>query len=298
MNFEAKGIKVTIDPNEQSNQAVLDTIQEFADVAKERGLELPFVVGTVAVESTVDTERLHRNLRVESECSGQVEGALEVYESVVDQLNSVKAKKEQITIPNREESIAAFDAWFTPEKLDYVAKAMEADPELSFTLVASPNVLVTPKQLKELAKKFSENQPYPTDVWDELYDKYSALQLSGTVPEGDIKFCLIPNKFTVVLDGPVLEQRGKLAKLQTEQPFLRVPSVLEAVTFWNTLRIQGDSLASGNVFNRTYIRHFDLEERRFDDELCVPDSAVGDVGRPFLGYSDARDDDGARVAVG
>jgi len=301
MNFEAKGIKVTIDPNEQSNQAVLDTIQEFADVAKERGLELPFVVGTVAVESTVDTERLHRNLRVESECSGQVEGALEVYESVVDQLNSVKAKKEQITIPNREESIAAFDAWFTPEKLDYVAKAMEADPELSFTLVATPNVILSLKQFKDVAKKFGENQPYPTYIWDELYDKYTPAQLcSGTSYASSFLFSLIPSKLNEGMYGTVTEQRAKLEKLQRSQEtaFLKVPSPLEAVVYWNTLRAQGDRLEGTDNFDKTYIRHFDLSEQRFDGNLFVPFSCVRGNGEPNLLRSLARDGSDARVAVG
>ena len=77
-----------------------------------------------------------------------------------------------------------------------------------------------------------------------------------------------------------------------------MPSPLEAVTHWQTLRAQGDQLADNTTFDRTYIRHFDLPEQRFDDWLRVPDSCVNDGGRPYLYFSVAQYDDLARVAVG
>jgi len=193
-----------------------------------------------------------------------------------------------------------FEAWFSEDKLAYVAVAQEADPEVRFTLVATPNVLVNDKELAKAAKAFGQNQPYETYVWDLLYSRYTPEQLSGTDPSNGnaVAFSLIPSKYTPEMDGTVVEQRGKLDKLQADNPDLKVPSPLEAVTHWQTLRAQGDQLADNTTFDRTYIRHFDLPEQRFGGWLRVPGSCVSGDGKPILDYSYAQYDVRARVAVG
>ena len=298
MDFKAKGIKVTIDPNEQSNQAVLDTIQEFADVAKERGLELPFATGVTAVEATVENP----NARQETyeSISEQRVGSIMGYKSTVDAINLIRNKRPKIKTAEIHMFDTEFEEWLTEDKLDYVKAEMKADPELRFTLVATPNIPVAAQELSQVAKEFGKNQPYSTDVYSPMYDCYTPLQLSGADPGSDkaFMFSLIPNKFTADMYGTAIEQRAKLAKLQVENPFLRVPSVFEDLTFWNTLRAQGDALNSGNVFDRTYIRHFDLTEQKLDGRWFVPGSFVNGSGRPDLYYSGAQDGSSARVLVG
>jgi len=298
MDFEAKGIKVTIDPNEQSNQAVLDTIQEFTDVAKERGLELPFATGVAAVKATVENPNA-RQATYES-ISEQRAGSFKGYESIVEAINLTRNKRTKIKTAEMHMFDSELKEWLTEDKLDYVKAEMKADPELRFTLVLTPNVLITAETLGQVAKEFGKNQPYSTYVYSPMYDCYTPLQLSGPGTDTDkaFKFSLIPNKFTADMYGTAAEQRAKLAKLQVKNPFLRVPSVFEALTFWNTLRAQGDALNSGNVCDRTDIRHFDLTEQKLDGDWYVPGSFVNDDGKPVLSDSFARGDYDARVLVG
>lgn len=76
--------------------------------------------------------------------------------------------------------------------------------------------------------------------------------------------------------------------------------MLEAVTYWNTLRAQnGGNLAAADTnFDQTFIRHFNLPEKRFDGWSGVPSSYVNDGGGPGLGNSDAGGARDGRVSVG
>jgi len=88
--------------------------------------------------------------------------------------------------------------------------------------------------------------------------------------------------------------------LQAENPNLKlhVPSVLDGLSFWQTLRAAGDTLKNGDVWGRTGIRHFNLAAKRLGRWLRVPYSYVDDDGRPALNGSRAEDGDRARLAVG
>lgn len=298
MDFEAKGMKVTVDAVVQSNELLLSAAKEIADEARARGLELPF--GIVAVQSTVERPTTSGAERLVAEQEAQ---SFKAYESIVDLINQSKNKKDRIVPAETHQFESELYEWLgeDEDKLAYVSQAMEADPELSFTLVATPNVVLTPKQFKDVAKKFGENQPYPTYIWNELYDKYTPAQLcSGTSYASSFLFSLIPSKLNEGMYGTVSEQRAKLEKLQRSQEtaFLKVPSPLEAVAYWNTLRAQGDRLEGTDNFDKTYIRHFDLSEQRFDGNLFVPFSCVRGNGEPNLLRSLARDGSDARVAVG
>lgn len=169
-------------------------------------------------------------------------------------------------------------------------------------LVATPNALADWKQLRRIAKQFGMDQPYyDTYVYDKLYSQYSAHELSGMPTDDVLRFSLIPSRSSKRLgSAPVDYQRWTLSKMQAEQPQLnlKVPSVLDAITFWLTLRARGDALADETTFKKTYIRHFDLPEKRLGDWSAVPYSYVNAVGGPGLSDSDVGNDGGARVAVG
>jgi hypothetical protein len=77
-----------------------------------------------------------------------------------------------------------------------------------------------------------------------------------------------------------------------------VPSLLEAVTYWQTLRDQGSKLADRTTFDTTNVRHFNLPIQLIDDSQHVPGSCVHISGRPGLVGSNAGSDDNARVALG
>jgi hypothetical protein len=98
----------------------------------------------------------------------------------------------------------------------------------------------------------------------------------------------------------VTEQVRLLRERQASRPELsaRVPSLLDAVTYWYSLRAGGDKLDDSSAFVKTYIRHFDLEPKTVGRWPIVPYSCVSGVGRPYLDYSGVGDVYGARLAVG
>jgi hypothetical protein len=304
MDLKGNGVVVQVEAAQQSDEWLLGAAQEIAEAAEARGLELPAFAGAVAVEGATDEAEATTTTEAETTTKEVLIGLLDTtsrgYSAVLDSLNQGRRKKDVLVGASDEQLAEEFEAWFTEDKLAYVTAAQEADPNVRFTLVATPNVLANSKDVTKAAKAFGENQPYSTYVWDELYGKYSAEQLSGTDPSNGkaVAFSLIPSTYTPEMGGTVVEQRAKFAKLQADNPDLKVPTVLDAVTYWQTLRAQGYQLRDNFTFDRTYIRHFDLPEQRVGRWSVVPYSCVYDDGRPYLDLSDAGGRYDARVAVG
>ena len=298
MDIEGKGVTVQVNPTEQSDGWLIGAAQEIAEAAEARGLELPAFAGTVAVEAT--TEVSVDPPEVKEAITGRLDTAFTGYQTIAEQLNGLRKKKEQVEVADQETVAREFEAWFTEDKLAYVAEAMEADPELRFILIGTPDVTATADEAIKLAETFGKGQPYSTSVWSEIVKRYTPEQLSGTNPANgnQVQFGLVPNKFNPDLYGTVTQQGAALAKLQADMPDLRVPSFLEDMTFWQTLRAQGDSLKEGAVFDRTYIRHFDLPEQRIGGDVYVLRSSVYGGGQPNVGASVVPDDYYGRALVG
>lgn len=155
------------------------------------------------------------------------------------------------------------------------------------TLVIVPNKVFDWDQLKKLAVTFGKDQPRSTWSYDKLYQEYTSEELSGT-PQGSKAYraVYIPKECNVVAE-PVPDQ---LEKHKNDY----VPSVLDAICLWFTLR----ELKTELNYTSTYIRHFNLPAKRVDDWASVPYSCVYVGGVPYLDYSVADGGDGARVAVG
>lgn len=165
-------------------------------------------------------------------------------------------------------------------------------------LLATPNTLVNWNTLKQIAVDFGKNQPYETAIYEDVLSQYSAEELSGLLTDGPLRFSVMPSGYTEQLGyKPVSDQLATLKQLQSDRPGLgmRVPSVLEAITYWQSLRERNGSVAS---FDKTYIRHFDLEPKRLGRWLFVPLSNVYDDGGAYLGSLVAVDDGVGRVLVG
>ena len=86
--------------------------------------------------------------------------------------------------------------------------------------------------------------------------------------------------------------------MRSVTPALHVPSVLETIVYWHTLRAHDDGLDNGAAFDATYIRHFDLPARRIGDFQGIPSSCAGGGGGPSLSYSRIGLGGPGRVAVG
>jgi hypothetical protein len=328
VDIKRNGLEVRVVAAEQPDEWLLGAAQEIAEAAEARGLELPQTAGAVALEgaaqsdepeveavpftpetaeslASVKTRIRDRLLRAEGrgEVVGivdQFEFAFTGYQSVAEMLNFGRHKKERVNVANQETVAAEFAEWFTVDKIVYIAEAMETDPELRFTLVATPNVTVTADEVIKQTDEFGKRLPYNTDAWSHIIKRYTPEQLSGTHPENGnaIQFSLIPSKLNPELYGTIAQQRDTLAKLQADMPDLRVPSVLEELALWQTLRANGDLPATGVVFERTYIRHFDLPEERIGGFSGVPGSCGDGSGGPDWDDSYVRDAHYGRVLVG
>lgn len=228
----------------------------------------------------------------------QIETSYQAYADVARELGVMPLVQEQLVTlyehKHRE--------WLARGVYEYVVDTILSEGG-SFHVVATPEVETTPEAVVSLAEDFGQTQPFPTYIFDSLYrrGRYRGQELSGETTGAPARFSLIPSRLSRVLGRrPVSQQRLVLARLQAEQPALdlRVPSVLDAVTYWYALRAGGDELNDSDTFDRTYIRHFDLEPQRVDGGPRVPSSHVRRDGGPRLDGSNAEFDHVARLAVG
>lgn len=236
----------------------------------------------------------------------QLRGAFMAYSTVAGQLKTERRFRKPesgISAQELEHLFALKDKeWQENGVYDHLVEELIANGA-RYNLVATPNVEATEKQIVALAEAFGKEQPYETYVYDDLYRKghYTGREFSGNSGSDPVRLSLIPSRCDAVLSGKTVETRVRmLREQQAGKPNLklRVPSVLDAVTYWYTLRTQGDKLADSSAFDKTYIRHFDLDPKAVGRWSSVPRSCVYDDGQPVLGYSDADDEYEARLAVG
>ncbi|MEO8105306.1 MAG: hypothetical protein ABI602_03125 [Candidatus Saccharibacteria bacterium] len=301
-----KGITMAVNPAEQSDEWLLKAAAEFEAAGQEiqraaaqRGLRLPHAAGGLA---------LHRALQADSQFAPASKEALDfplgpsyqAYKSIIDRLNKARARQYKIKPASLDGLESEFADWFSAPRQAYIQATQEADPQRRYTLVATPNVQAHRHEVRQSALDFGKKQPHESLVNDELLSKYQHRQLAGgrSSDKRAFLFSLIPTTYTPGLEGPVLAQRSKFDELQATHPQLRVPSPFEAITFWATLRAQGDTLDNGDVYARTSIVHFDLPEQRSAEWLCVPHSYIDNRGVPHLGYLSVDFTSNGRLAIG
>ncbi len=303
MEIKGNGLTVQVDPAEQTDQWLVSAATEIREAAEARGLEVPAFTGLVAVEgatgeidvdTTAEIERYEVNpADVKESLLGQLDTAFRGYKTVAEHINGGRKPKEQVAVADQETVATELATWLTDEKVEYIARAQGADPSLRWTVIASPNnVEVDPKEAQKLAIEFGKNQSHQAFTWSSIWSpiliRYTAAELSGTdASNGNkIRFAAVPSKPTPELYGTVAAQRDALAKLQADMPDVRVSSYLDDLVYWHTLRAQGDDLAHGDVFGRTYNCHFDLPEQSFGRDSHVLDSYVRSSGMPSVDGSD------------
>lgn len=238
----------------------------------------------------------------------QAQSAYAAYKTVADKLlgtmRGLLGKREVAAeVQELEQLFAAKDKeWQANGTYDYLVEKLIADGA-RFNLVATPNIEASEAQVVALAEAFGKDQPYETYVNDDLYRKghYTSREWSGKKGAAPMRLSLIPSRFDGEMGyGRVDAQVEQLRERRAKQPELdvRVPSVLEAVTYWYSLRAQGDKLDDNSAYDKTYIRHFDLEPKTVVRWQLVPYSFVNNVGKPGLNDSNADNDDDVRLAVG
>jgi len=228
----------------------------------------------------------------------QVKSAYTAYRTVAEQLGYEPQDMQEL-----EQLLATKDKeWQANGTYDDLVEQL-IENGARFILVATPNVEASEAQIVALAENFGKDQPYSTIVYDELYRKgrYTGREWSGNSGDAPVRLSLIPSRYDGEISNKTVDTQVRLLReRQASRPELhsRVPSLLEAVTYWYALRAQGDKLDDRSAFDKTYIRHFDLEPKTVGRWPVVPYSYVYRDGRPNLYGSGAGNQAGVRLAVG
>lgn len=304
MDFEVDGKLLSVDATDQPDDLLIRAAMEIADEADRRQIAFPFVSGII------DLETGRRKDRIPKEIMEELSTCFSGYKDTVAALNETRGQSEKIPVVEDFDFDYEFDDWFTNDRLEYVKAELANDPDVDFTLIAIPNVTVEATSIKDAAERFGRKLSVGTHVDTGSYSEYTADQLAGTNPKNgkQLQFALISSRYeTSAMYGPVTEQKEKLAEIQATKPFLRVPTVLEAVALWYTLNAQGYDFgrAQGRIYDLTYIRHFDLpavqgikgvgtlQERTADFVLA---SAIKS-NSAYIAGSDSNDSTYARLLV-
>lgn len=238
----------------------------------------------------------------------QVKSAFGAYKAVAEQLGGNKQrlfrKGEATLSPNELEQLFAVKdkEWQANGTYDYLVEQL-IENGARFSLVATPNIEASEAQIVALAENFGKEQPYSTHVYDDLYRKgrYSGREWSGNTGNAPVRLSLIPSRPDSQLSYKRAEEQVRLLReRQASRPELqaRVPSLLDAVTYWHSLRAQGDKLDDSSAYDKTFIRHFDLEPKTVGRWASVPYSFVNYDGQPYLDYSGVDHERDTRLAVG
>jgi hypothetical protein len=298
---EGRGLIVDIDPTKQSNEWLLAAAAEIATAAAGRDLELALPSnGEAPSMTTASTGGDVARVAVGERITNQLGTALLAYQTVAETLNGVQEQDDQVQPVTEKKAAEELASWLTDEKIEYVQAAVEANPELHFTLVATPNVAVMHDGIRHLAQSFNTFPEAEPTMYAPFYDKYSQRELAGTDPANGrtIMFSLIPDSADERLQGGSAHLRSILARLQATTPSLKVPSVFEGVNHWYALRAAGQSLVGQKAFRQTVIHHFDLDVKRLGTQTRNPASCVLVGGIPDLSGLTAMDQGYARLALG
>ncbi len=244
-------------------------------------------------------EAQHRTERI---IERQLANSYKSLNTMVYFLNQNRRHSDQIIPIEAETFEFEYDNWLTDEKMAYLSQELEADPDLKYTLVATPNIIVGTKSLIAYATEFSKNLPYEPIIGRPYFREYTDVELSGTHPSNHhrVQFSLIPSKYSEEVSGTVKEQRAKLHTLQAKHGFLKVPSVFDALTYWQTIynRDHGQIAVSNETYLETDIRHFDMPRRSdFHGHRIVPSTAACHGGGSYFGASEAEASGKGRLAI-
>lgn len=299
MGASESNLNTIVDIAEQSNEWLTDAAQRISSEAAERGIDLA-ETGGLAVAGAMQSaksEAPNHALTTGDAIVKQFSFAQQGYKAVVDSINDGRASASQLTIPTLDVFEEEMEDWLTDDKVEYAAQSHEG----AYTLVATPNVIVSGKDIKKVVKSLAGSMAINYDVGFRMASKFTKEQLSGTKPDSgnSIQFSLIPNGPTSGMHGTVHEQREKLAELQALHPDLglKVPSPFEAVNYWMAMRAK--HLGKSNeerYYEQTLIRHFDLPETRaLGHRKSVLMSCAADCA---VRYEAIEFSEAGRVAVG
>lgn len=217
--------------------------------------------------------------------------ALRGYNLVAGSLHEAPAQPQEMT----KLLAAKSNEWRANGIYDYLVE-QHLNHGTRFKLVATPNITANVTDIVRLAERFGMGKDNYVRDHTFSQDRFSDEDWSGKTADGELfRLSLIPTQGDKELSQkPLATQLAILRERQTKYPQLnfRVPSLLEAVSYWHTLRVGGDTLSP----RTTMISHFDLHTgtSRGGD---IPESYVHNGAIMLSGTSELGGDQ-ARLAVG
>lgn len=284
---QPEGSEEVIDFNQRSDAWLIAAASRIGQIASERGLVLSFT----ATDASLDSGHEATNDLLKESLKSQWVSAYRGYKATVKLLNANRKKEDRLPLSKEETMQNELDEWLSDEKVSYVEQAKG-----NFALVATPNVLVDAKGYITAAKAFGKLQGQAASIPEGFYEWYDAQQLSGTTPLGgqQFVFSLIPLKPDERFSGTVKSQLDLFGALKDEYAFLKVPSPLEVLAYWQTLKELGVSLRGEETIELTYSRSFDLPVIH----KKVPGPYINAVGQPEFYPASSQVYGPARIAVG
>ena len=240
----------------------------------------------------------------------QIASAFRAYLTVTAQIGQSGQEVRPITQTEFEEIFELKQqSWLDSGVYDYLVEQQMRYGGF-YSLVASPNIEVTFSDIVQLVDSFAKELNKGVEISDflERRSQYTGLDLTGGIDESPIRLSLVPARNDNVLSGkPALKQRQLLAKLQAEQPLLRLraPSLLDAVSYWQTLYAQGFNFDDEDLSEMLYFRHFNLEPITIEENLgtinlkhtMIPKSSISGIDA-LIHLNDSLSNDTARLVVG
>jgi hypothetical protein len=169
------------------------------------------------------------------------------------------------------------------------------------TIVATPEAELTQADIVNLFEQFGEGQPiktYVADIYKNDTIDRDALAPGVTPGSKGVSVALVPSNTDYELNDRTADTQSTLLDARLEAtPHLkhRVPTLLEALTYWKTLRAGGDLLTDG-AYEKTAFRLF--KHAKLGSDALVPFVYVRDGGKPCLINSGSGNDDSGRLLVG
>jgi len=255
----------------------------------------------------------------------QAERSHRAYNEMIDVLNQKRRPDQQLSSIDR----SAFDRDLAHQiyewrdkpdsngKIDakalYYCMYYQNKRDGTWTLNATPNVILTPDEIFALAESFGKRLPAGTIINDEAaIRQYDNRQLSGSIkPDVTIRFSLMPSTYSTDSDTAEnnLKRLGvaRNGEYAEEYDKVAVPSLLEAVSYWYNLDAQLDKKPRSQE-HKTRIRHINLPVKRvprdFDNknrlnprEHSVPISCFSYEDCAEIFMSDANDMESARFEI-
>ena len=251
----------------------------------------------------VTSERSAIAVEVAESISGQLLTSTSMgYQSTLNNLNEKRADIIKFPVLSDESLVSEFRGWFSPDIFKTAVTLKGANPGLEFTLIARPNLEINNVKFVRAVKAFGyeQNPPAESYIFEDFIHKLTANEISGSSRDRQdpVMFSLIPSATTSEMEGTLEELSAKIAQMQEEFPSIRVPNLLDALTYWQTLRSQEVALNGDEVFARTNIYHFDIPAKHDNGIPSIPMSCISGDGVPELYDTGPNLPRPARISIG